>query len=138
MRYFILATALDTDDVMVPINAFINSVDKGDMAGAAAAHVADPKIIDEFPPYHWSGPTAFADWGAAYGKDSAANKVTDGHLTMLTPTRTRIGEGHAYVVAPTDLTFKQDGKPMVEHGTITYALDKTASGWKIASWVWSW
>jgi ketosteroid isomerase-like protein len=57
---------------------------------------------------------------------------------MLTPTRTRIADGHAYVVVPTDLTFKEDGKPVTEHGTITYALDKTADGWKIATWTWSW
>ena len=45
---------------------------------------------------------------------------------------------HAYVVMPTDYTFKQGTKTMAEYGTITYALDKTTAGWRIAAWSFSW
>jgi len=44
---------------------------------------------------------------------------------------------HAYVATATDYTFKQKGKPKVEHAMMTFALDKTADGWKIASWAFS-
>ena len=41
-------------------------------------------------------------------------------------------------VVATDFSFKRKGTAMMEHGTITYALDKTADGWRIAAWTWTW
>lgn len=132
------ALASDEDDVTAAINAFIGAVNTGDFKAAAATHVDAPSIIDEFPPHHWQGPTAFNDWLADFGKDSAARKVTDSKLKPHNAKRIFVEGDHAYVVMPTDYTFKQDGKGRAEYGTITYALDKTTTGWKIAAWAFSW
>lgn len=132
------AWASQRDEVMAPVTAFIDAVNKNDMKAAEAAHISSPTIIDEFSPHHWSGPTAFADWGKDFGKDAAANKITDGKLTAHKATRIFVEDDNAYVVQPTDYAFKRDGKPTVEHGTITYAVDKTAAGWRIAAWAYSW
>lgn len=130
--------ASDEDDVTAAIQTFINAINKGDIPAAAATHVAAPSIIDEFPPHHWEGATAFNDWLGAFGKDSTARKVTDSKLTPHTAKRLSVEGDHAYVVMPTDYTFKQNGKTMAEYGTITYALDKTTAGWRIAAWSFSW
>jgi hypothetical protein len=47
--------------LMTPIKKFIDSFNKGDMAGAWATHAAeaDLSIIDEVSPYFWRGPRAF-------------------------------------------------------------------------------
>ena len=132
------AWASDEDDVTATIHAFIAAMNKGDIPAAAATHVAAPSIIDEFPPHHWSGATAFNDWLADFGKDSTARKVTDGKLTPHSAKRLTVEGDHAYVVMPTDYTFKQGSKTMAEYGTITYALDKTTAGWRIAAWSFSW
>lgn len=132
------AYASDEDDVTAAIHAFIAAINKGDMPAAAATHVAAPSIIDEFPPHHWEGATAFNDWLAAFGADSTARKVTDSKLTPHSAKRLTVEGDHAYVVMPTDYTFKQNGKSMAEYGTITYALDKTTAGWRIAAWSFSW
>jgi len=132
------AYASDEDDVTAAIQAFIAAINKGDMPAAAATHVAAPSIIDEFPPHHWEGATAFNDWLAAFGADSTARKVTDSKLAPHSAKRLTVEGDHAYVVMPTDYTFKQNGKSMAEYGTITYALDKTTAGWRIAAWSFSW
>lgn len=127
----------ERSEVMAPIHAFIGGMDKNDMKTAAAAYTASPVILDEFAPYHWSGPTAFADWGADFGKDSAAHGVTQPKLMIGKAKRIRIEGDHAYVVVPTDYSFKAKGKTVVEHALMTYTLDKTPSGWKIAGWAFS-
>src|SRR5690242_12006881 len=112
------ALASDEDDVTAAINAFIGAVNTGDFKAAAATHVDAPSIVDEFPPHHWQGPTAFNDWLADFGKDSAARKVTDSKLKPHNAKRLIVEGDHAYVVMPTDYTFKQNGKTMAEYGTI--------------------
>src|SRR6185437_8469994 len=82
-----------------------SSMNKGDIPAAAATHVAAPSIIDEFPPHHWSGATAFNDWLADFGKDSTARKVTDSKLIPHSARRLTVEGDHAYVVMPTDYTF---------------------------------
>src|SRR5690242_19525796 len=116
------AWASDEDDVTAAIHTFIAAMNKGDIPAAAATHVAAPSIIDEFPPHHWEGATAFNDWLAAFGADSTARKVTDSKLKPHVAKRLTVEGDHAYVVMPTDYTFKQNGKTMAEYGTITYAL----------------
>jgi opacity protein-like surface antigen len=132
------AAASDAHDAVATIRAFIAGIDKGDMAAAAATHVTAPDITDEFPPYHWSGAGAFAGWGADYGKDAAANGVTDGILTIRKVQRIRVEADHAYAVVPTDYSFKRKGKKVVEHAVMTYALTRTPNGWRIASWAFGW
>jgi ketosteroid isomerase-like protein len=123
------------DEVLAPIKAFVAAIDKNDMATAAAQHVAAPSIVDEFPVHHWN---SLAGWGADFGKDAAAHGDTDARLDIVKVGRVLVEGDHAYAVVKTDFSFKRKGKPMVEHGTITYALDKTPDGWRIAAWTWTW
>jgi len=132
------AAASDAHDAMATVRAFVAAIDKGDIPAAAALHVDAPDIIDEFPPYHWSGSGAFAAWGADYGKDAAANGVSEGVLTIRKVQRIRVEGDHAYAVVPTDYSFKRKGKKVVEHAVMTYALTRTAGGWRIASWAFGW
>ena len=129
------AMASDQGDVMATVHAFVAAIDKGDMTAAAATHTDAPAIIDEFPPHHWS---SLASWAADFGKDSAAHGITEPLLTLHTAHRITISGETAYVVVPTDYSFKRDGKKRVEHATMTYALTHTASGWLIAGWAFSW
>jgi len=131
------ACASERTEVMAPIHAFIDGMNKNDMKTAAAAYTASPVIFDEFAPYHWSGPTAFADWGTDFGKDAAAHAVTGPKLVIGKARRIRIEGDRAYVVVPADYSFKAKGKTVMEHAQMTYTLDKTSTGWKIAGWAFS-
>jgi ketosteroid isomerase-like protein len=119
------------------IGQFATAFNKGDMKTAKALHVASPTIIDEVAPHLWSGANAFDSWGADLAKSEAAEGKSGGQVTIGAPTREVVSGDHAYVIAPTTYTFKQKGMMMRETAQMTFALDKQAGGWKIASWTWT-
>jgi hypothetical protein len=132
------ALADDKTDAMTPIHQFLDRMNANDMKSAAAAYAPTASIIDEFPPHHWQGPTAFADWGRDFEIDSKKNDVSDPNVTLGAPKHIDVTGDRAYVVAPATYSFKQHGKQMSETGsTMTFALQKLTGGWRIVGWAWS-
>ena len=124
--------------VMKPINQFVNGFNKGDTAAAMAACSETTAIIDEFPPHVWSGPGACQQWADAFDADAKKNGITNGRVILGKATHFEMTGDQAYVVIPSNYTFKQKGKPMSEPGSIfTFGLQKGANGWMITGWTWS-
>ena len=124
--------------VMKPINQFVNGFNKGDTASAMAACSETTAIIDEFPPHSWSGAGACQAWADDFDADAKKNHITSGKVILGKATHFEINGDHAYVVIPSNYTFKQRGNPMSEPGSIfTFALQKNASAWMITAWSWS-
>ena len=123
--------------VEAPIHQMMDGFNKGDLKAAKAAHVASPMIMDEVAPYAWSGPDAFDRWAAALTKAEAAEGKSGGKVGIGAAVRETIVGNHAYVVMPSNYTFRQKGQTMREEGTITLALVKGKAGWKIQAWTWS-
>ena len=121
-------------DVMAPIQQFADGLDKGDMKMAAAAYAADVSIVDEFPPYHWMGASAFQTWGADFGTDAQKHGTSDPRLTLGKPTRTDVTGDRAYVVMPVVFSYKDHGHPMAEPAQMTFALQGGPGAWKISGW----
>lgn len=131
------AAADDKKDVMVPVNQFVDGFNKGD-TGAAAACADETSILDEFPPHEWHGPGACARWMSDYDADAKKNGITDGVVTLLKPKHIDISGDYAYVVIPSNYTYKMKGKAMKQTGSLfTFALQKGASGWRITGWSWA-
>jgi hypothetical protein len=151
MRFFALATlvcvaitvparAQTTDaELMAPIQKFMDTFNKGDMAGAASTHAAgaDLTIIDEVPPFLWRGPKAFDAWSAALDADAKKQGMTEPMVTVSAPTRSEQQGDQAYVVVPAVFTFKLKGTPMREAAQMTFVLKKGAGGWLIHGWTWT-
>jgi hypothetical protein len=135
------AVGAQTSDaqLIAPIQKFIDSFNKGDMAGAAATHAAeaDLVIIDEVSPYLWRGPRAFQTWSTALADDSKKRGITDESVTLSAPTRTETTGDQAYVVVPAVYAFKQGGVAMREAAQMTFALRKGPAGWLIHGWTWT-
>ena len=125
--------------VMAPIQKFIETFNKGDMAGASATHaaVAELAIIDEVPPYMWRGPQAFQAWSADLDSDAKKNGITDPTVTLSAPVRTETTGDQAYVVVPAVYTYKARGVAMREAAHMTFALKKGPGGWLIHGWTWT-
>lgn len=133
-----LPAAAQDAAVEAPIKAFAEGFSKGDMAAAMATHVSTGAVIvDELPPYMWSGATSFTDWGASFAKDAEAKGLTEPSVSIGQPTRELVSGDNAYVIVPAVYTFKQKGVAMREAAQMTFALVKTANGWKIAGWTWT-
>jgi ketosteroid isomerase-like protein len=120
-----------------PIHQFIDAFDKGDMKTAAAAFLPSITIIDEVPPHYWAGSGAFAAWGADLQKDSKAGGLSDESVILGKVTDEIESGATAYVVIEATFAFKQKGVAMREPAHMSYALRKTAKGWKIAGWAWA-
>lgn len=132
------AAASEPDDVMKIVRQWVDSLNKGDVQMAIAACAPQTAIVDEFPPYEWHGEGTCAKWAtelAAYNKSLG---LTDGVVTLKKPRRVDITGDRAYVVAPTDFHFKENGKDGAEIGALfTVALQKGPAGWRITGWAWS-
>lgn len=125
--------------LIAPIQKFMDSFNKGDMAGAAATHAADADlaIVDEVAPYLWRGASAFQDWAKALGDDSTKQGLTDQKVTISAPVRVETSGDQAYVVVPAVYTFKQRGAAMREAARMTFVLRKGPGGWLIHGWTWT-
>jgi hypothetical protein len=127
-----------SSDVMAPIRQFIDGFNTGDTKSAFAAYAkGDIIIIDEFTPYHWSGPDAAHAWADGYEKHATATGVTDGSVKYGSPTRTEIEGDSAYVILPATYLYKEHGKPMVEKAQLTVVLRSEGGTWKISGWTWT-
>jgi len=132
------AAASEQAEVMAPVHQFVDGFNKGDAKAALAACADQVSIIDEFPPHEWHGAGACATWAKDYEADSKKNGVTDGVVTLGKPRQVDVDGDRAYVVVPAGYTYKQNGKPMKETGSLfTLVLQKESAGWRIIAWTWS-
>jgi hypothetical protein len=134
-----LAAQTPDAQLTAPIQKFMDSFNKGDVAGAAATHAAgaDLTILDEVPPFLWRGPKAFQEWSTALDSASKQAGITDQMVTISAPTRTETGGDSAYVIVPAVYTYKEKGVVMREAAQMTFVLKKGASGWLIHGWAWT-
>ena len=130
-------TAQQTD-VMASVNRFVEAFNKGDPRTMVKSCTAEPTIIDEFPPYAWHGIGACAAWVRDYNAFAKKSEITDEAMTLGKPTHVDVTGDRAYVVIPTDYTFKQKGKPGKEAGSeFTFVMQKVGTSWKVAGWAWA-
>jgi ketosteroid isomerase-like protein len=124
---------------MAPIHKFLDSFNKGDVPGAAAAHAAtaDLVIMDEVSPFVWHGAQAVQTWAGDLDRDAKKNGVTDQKVTLGAATRVEVDGGSAYVVVPATYSFKEKGVAMRETAQMTFTLKKGADGWLIQGWTWT-
>jgi len=123
--------------ITATLNAYIDSLGRGDAKAAAAVLAGDVSIVDEVPPYAWRGPGAFEAMGAALAAYDKKAGITDAGVTLSPPTRIEAAGDRAYVVAPAVFRFKQGGVDMRELGRMTFTLSDGAGGWKITGWTWT-
>jgi hypothetical protein len=133
----IAAVASDAgpEAVVVRFDALLNACA---FARAAALCASPASVIDEFPPYAWSGASACNDWArdlrAAIGAYQAKNyRITlDGQ-----PFVDKAGD-RAYVVYRATLTYVISGKVTTERNAKwAFVLRQLGDDWTITSWAWS-
>lgn len=132
------AAASGQDEVMKVVRQWVDSLNKGDIQTAVAACAPQTAIVDEFPPYEWHGEGTCAKWAKELDAYNKQLGLTNGVVTLKKPKRVDMTGDRAYVVAPTDFHFKENGKDGAEIGALfTVALQKGPAGWRITGWAWS-
>ena len=125
-------------DVMTAVNRFVEAFNKGDTRTMVKSCTAETTLIDEFPPYAWHGIGACAAWVKDYNAFAKKFEITDEVMSPGKPTHVDVSGDRAYVVMPTDYSFKQKGKPAKEAGSeFTFVMQKVGPSWKVAGWAWA-
>lgn len=127
------ALAADQDDIM----AVLKQWNDADEAKAVAACAEDAAVIDDVPPFEWHGPGACSRWQKDYGAYAEKEGATDAVGTIGNPRRLIVTADRAYAVVPTTFAFTRKGKRVAQTATTTFALRKTAAGWRITGWTWA-
>lgn len=130
-----MASARDAG-IATTIKTMMDGFNKGDIAAVKAVHIVDPSIVDNLPPFTWSGAGSFDKWVGDLVKSETAMGKSDGKVWFGDSVDEQISGDTAYVVAPCSYTYKQGGKTMKESGFITLTMVKVGTAWKIASWTW--
>jgi ketosteroid isomerase-like protein len=123
--------------VEAPIRQINIAFNKGDSKLAATYCLPSLSIIDEVPPLAWNGPTAFAVWSADLEAFDKAHGISGERVALGAVKREVVSGDTAYVVIAATFFYTQKGLAMHEPAELTYALKKTAAGWKIASQAWA-
>ena len=130
--------ASEKTDVMAAVNQFVDAFNKGDTKLLAAACADETSIIDEFPPHEWHGAGACSKWANDYDSDARKNAIADGFVTLRKPQHIDVTADLAYVVGSANYSFKKNGIPVKETGSMfTLVLKNGGSGWRITGWAWA-
>lgn len=149
IRHFVLVLALfaiagmhqaiaEPDPVMAPVNQIMNAFNAGDVKAVLAA--CDPtgiSVIDDVPPFTWTGRTAMTAWFKDLSASESKAGITGGKLSFGAAIDRIVNGSQAYVVLPTVYHFRQHGKAMHDPARMTFALHKTGNRWLISSWAWA-
>ena len=97
----------------------------------------DISLVDDIPPYEWSGQGACARWFDAFDASVKLNEITEPSVMLGKTKHLEVTGDRAYVVAPARHVFKERGALVNQAGIVTVALQKDASGWRMTAWIWS-
>ncbi len=128
------AFAKPADPALAAVKALVAAINAGSIAATQAAMTGSPAITDEFPPFHWDGKNAVADWMNGFAADAKAHGVTDDAVTIDTPLHLTVAGGHGYAVVPMTYTYKQNGKKVTENALFTVSLVRSGGTWLVSSW----
>lgn len=124
--------------VVSVVNQFIDGFNKGDVPAAIATCAEQTSIIDEIPPFEWSGAGACGRWANDYDADAKKKGITAGAVTLGAPRHNVVDGDRAYLVIPSSYEVTQQGKQVKQTGAVmAVTLRKGAAGWKITAWSWS-
>ncbi len=131
------AFASDQSDVAATVKQYNDAFNKGDAKSAEALCVAQTIIIDDFAPHAWQGASTCTDWYNALAAGDKKDGITNGMVTLGKAWHVAVTGDRAYAVYPTHYSYTMKGKPVMEQGVWTFALQKLAAGWRIAGWAWA-
>ncbi len=122
--------------LMAPIKGFDDAVNTGKPLDSFLAP-GPQAVIDDFAPHRWVGAGAIKAWYADFAVFCRKQGITQPWVKAGPASHVEQDASHAYVVIPAVFTFRLKGKPQREEGTMTLALDRSSSGWKIAAFSWA-
>src|SRR4051812_19521936 len=96
---------------MVAVHDFVEGVNNDDVDRVQAACADESSIIDDFPPYHWTGLGATTRWYRDMVGWAAQYGMSDWSIMLGEPRHLLLADRLAYVVVPVSARWLEDGTP---------------------------
>jgi ketosteroid isomerase-like protein len=129
---------LETDTPLATAHKYLDAFNRGDVKGMAASFAVPGHILDGMAPHVWQGPTATDDWWKDVLREGKEHGASGYLVTVGEPLHNDITGDSAYIVLPATMTFDLKGTKVTQTGAVfTFALRKTADGWRVAAWAWA-
>jgi ketosteroid isomerase-like protein len=117
--------------------AVVDAANANHPSKLAGLFTGDAIVIDELPPYAWTGASAGVAWWTDIAKFLRAHAITSLRATALAVSEYSEQGDAAYMVQPLRITTTASGKTRTEEGTQTYTFRKVDGAWRISSAVWT-
>jgi ketosteroid isomerase-like protein len=123
--------------IMTTLNGLLAATNADNASKVNSYFTSPATIVDEFPPYTWTGPNAGAAWWRAVAASNVSLHIKNMHVAMGRITQSNVSGSWAYAVVPLTITATSKGKPWRETGLWAAVLHRTGGVWKVASASWA-
>jgi|SRR5215203_2351640 len=123
---------------MVAVRSFVEAFNHDDVDRAEAACADETLIIDDFPPYEWTGNRSVTRWYDDMARMAEQYGMSEPSVALRDPLHVMVSDRYAYVVVPVDVGWLQDGEPAERTGFITMVVRERPEGWRISACAWTW
>ena len=123
--------------VMATLNGVIAAADADNASQVNSYFAPSATVVDDFPPFSWTGAFAGSRWWSASDTDAARHGITHVHAVLQPATSFAVAGDVAYVVAPLAITYTVKGEAARTSGLWTLTLCQIAGSWKITSATWA-
>jgi hypothetical protein len=129
------AVAAETDPaILAAVDAAIAAINTGSVADAKAAYTDAPAaIIDDFPPFLWSGKNAVDDFSHDLKTILSKYGITDWRFQRHQPLYIMASEDRAWVNVPASFPFLLGGKTQSVSANWLFVLNKVDGKWRVDS-----
>jgi hypothetical protein len=128
------------DEIKAVLQANVNALAKQDAAAFAVTYAPNPSMIDDNPPYAWSGKNAVTHYFNDVVDFAKKGGFTDATVTVTDVTHATQHGKRIYAVFPLDISYK-DSKTNTSvklQATETVVFQKSQTGkWLIKSSSWA-
>jgi ketosteroid isomerase-like protein len=127
--------AAPADDAKAAVLRFVDGMNAGDFKVLSLC-ATSATIIDDIPPYVWTGPGACGRWindVVANMRDLGTTTVT---ATFDKATTADVHDKTAYLVFPAKFLMTTKGAQVTKTGVVTLVMDQGADGWKFTHFIW--
>lgn len=123
---------------MAPVRQLVDGFNRADIELAEHACAGEMVVIDDIPPFEWSGPRSATRWFRDMTSFGDRFGMSEPNVE-LRPTRQLVVDGsRAYVVVPIHVEWLEAGSRQTRDGWMTLGLTEEAADWRISALTWTW
>ena len=124
--------------MLVPLQAVARFMATGRDDGLREAFAADEVVIVEnFPPFLFTGSSAFDRWRDGFRAHAERNGLSELQWRFGEPQDFARDGDRAFFTLPTTWSGRAHGRPFSEHGGWAFVLEEADRRWRIRGYAWA-